>query len=106
MEKVKRGIIYGIVFGALDILPMFGMEFPDKTAAILGAFINRFAIGLLIPLTQFPEKSLHRGLMLGLLLSLPDAIITQEYLPIMISGIFGGAIIGNIDDRINAKPVL
>lgn len=45
---------------------MLAMEFPDKPAAIVGAFINRFSIGLLIPLVSYPAKGWQRGLMLGL----------------------------------------
>lgn len=101
MEKIKRGILYGIVFGVLDILPMLGMEFPDKTAAIIGAFINRFSIGLLVPLLSYPTKGWQRGLMLGLLLSIADAIITKAYAPIILSGVIGGLVIGVIDDRMN-----
>jgi len=105
MQKVKRGILYGFIFGFLDILPMFGMEFPDKTAAIVGAFINRFAIGFLIPLVTFPDKGWQRGLMLGLLLSMPDAIITKAYAPIILLGTIGGFVIGVIDDRLNKKSI-
>jgi hypothetical protein len=34
------------------------------------------------------------GLLTGLLLSLPDAIITKAYAPILIVGTIGGAVIG------------
>jgi hypothetical protein len=36
------------------------------------------------------------GLTFGLLLSLPDAIVTKAYAPILLSGAIGGAIIGGI----------
>jgi len=35
----------GLVFGALTVLSMLPMSFPDKRAALPGAFFNRFAIG-------------------------------------------------------------
>jgi hypothetical protein len=38
-------------------------------------------------------------LIFGLLISLPDAIITKAYAPILISGIIGGTIIGFIFGR-------
>ena len=37
------GLIAGVVFGALDVALMLPMSFPDKTAALLGAFTSRFA---------------------------------------------------------------
>ena len=39
------------------------------------------------------------GLLFGLLLSIPDAIITKSYAPIMGMGALGGAIIGFIVGR-------
>jgi hypothetical protein len=35
----------------------------------------------------------------GLLLSLPDAIITKAYAPIIVLGIIGGAVIGFVVNR-------
>jgi hypothetical protein len=34
------------------------------------------------------------GLMVGVLLSLPDAVITRAYGPILVLGAIGGAVIG------------
>ncbi|KAF0138564.1 MAG: Uncharacterized protein FD122_3765 [Stygiobacter sp.] len=101
MKNVKRGIVYGLIYAVLDVLPMFAINIPDVMTAVAGAFINRFAIGFLIPLTTFPSKGWQRGLMLGLMLSLPDAIITKAYVPILSLGIIGGLVIGIIDDRMN-----
>jgi hypothetical protein len=42
------------VFGALTVLSMLPMSFPDKRAALLGAFFNRFAIGFVIILIDIP----------------------------------------------------
>jgi hypothetical protein len=43
--------------------------------------------------------------MLGLLLSLPDSIITKAYVPILFLGVIGGSVIGIIDDGMNKKPI-
>ena len=48
MNAITQGLIAGVVFGALTVASMLPMKFPDKRAALLGAFLNRFAIGLLI----------------------------------------------------------
>ncbi len=101
-NSLKYGLIAGLIFGVLDIIPMFFMDdFADKNAAILGAFINRFAIGLLIFTTGFKNKGWLKGLLIGLLLSLPDAIITKAFGPIIGMGITGGVIIGFVDQKIN-----
>ena len=39
------------------------------------------------------------GLIVGLLISLPDAVITKAYAPILIVGAIGGSIIGWLAGR-------
>ncbi len=94
MNSLMWGVILGVVFGVVAVLPMLKMTFPDKCAAILGAFINRFAVGLLIPNALPMIDPIVRGLLIGILLSLPDAIITKSYMPIMGLGILGGLVLG------------
>ena len=96
MNSILLGIILGCVFGIVAIAPMTRMTFSDKRAAIIGAFINRFAIGFLIPNTLPGIDPIIRGLIIGVLLSLPDAIITKAYAPIMGLGVIGGLVIGII----------
>ncbi|MCA9909065.1 MAG: hypothetical protein KC519_10495 [Anaerolineae bacterium] len=94
MDPIVLGILLGLVYGVVDIIPMLRMEFPDKRAAITGAFINRFAIGFLVPNSLPTLDPILRGLLLGTVLSLPDAIITKAYVPIMLFGVVGGLIVG------------
>lgn len=96
MNSILLGVILGIVFGVVAAAPMFKMTFLDKQAAIMGAFINRFAIGFLIPNALLGIDPIIRGFLVGILLSLPDAIITKSYPPIIGLGIMGGLIIGVI----------
>src|SRR3954465_4207084 len=94
MRTFHLGILSGIVFGALSVASMLPMQFPDKHAALLGAFFNRFAIGVCIGLMAPGRIGWATGLVLGILLSLPDAIITKAYAPILVLGAVGGAVIG------------
>ena len=94
MSPLTFGVLAGLAFGALSIAMMLPLQFPDKRAALLGAFINRFAIGLLIPIAQLPAPALVSGLTLGILRSLPDAIITKAFAPILGVGAIGGTLIG------------
>jgi len=96
MNKMTLGLVCGLVFGVVDVLLMIPMQFPDKKAAMLGAFFSRFAIGFLIGITTLPTPSWAKGLIIGLLVSLPDAIITKSYAPILGIGALGGVIIGFI----------
>lgn len=94
MNKLLSGTIAGLVFGILDVLLMIPLPISNKSTAMLGSFINRFAIGFLIVNTNIPVSPWLKGLFIGLLLSLPDAIITKNYVPILGIGIVGGIIIG------------
>ena len=73
------------------------MSFPDKSSALLAAFCSRFAIGFVIACVQIPAwPGWAIGLLFGLLLSLPDAIVTKAYVPILVVGTVGGLIIGGV----------
>lgn len=94
MSKILLGVICGLVFGGIAAGIMFPMKFEDKRVAIIGAFINRFAIGFAIGASNLPVPGWFNGFIFGLLLSLPDAIITKAYIPILTLGVVGGVIIG------------
>ena len=96
MSKVMLGLICGVVFGIVDVLIMVPLKFEDKRAAMTGAFVNRFSIGFVIGAVDLPLASWLNGLLFGLLLSLPDAIITKAWVPILAIGAIGGTIIGLI----------
>lgn len=96
MSRLMLGSICGLVWGALSAASMIPLQFSDKRAALLGAFLNRFAIGFVIGAARLPMPNWASGLVFGLLLSLPDAIITKAYAPIIGLGIVGGAIVGAI----------
>ena len=83
MSRIMLGIICGLVFGVIDIGIMLPMSFPDKTAAITAAFIARFGIGFVIGAARLPWPGWAVGLCFGLLLSIPDALITKAYAPII-----------------------
>jgi len=96
MSKALRGVIAGVVFGAIAVAMMFPMSFPDKQAALLGAFADRFTIGLVIGCVQLRWPGWALGLLFGLLLSLPSAIITGAFVPILVMGALGGSVIGGL----------
>jgi hypothetical protein len=94
MSRIPLGILCGLIFGGVDAAMMIPLAFPDKRAALLGAFIARFALGFVICNIRLPWPGWAVGLFLGILLSLPDAIITKAMAPILASGAIGGLIIG------------
>jgi len=95
MSNLMSGVISGLIFGAVSVAMMLPMSFPDKRAALLAAFTNRFAIGLVIGCVVLPGwPGWTVGLLFGVLLSLPAALITKAYAPILVIGAIGGMIIG------------
>lgn len=101
MSRLWLGLGLGIVYGALSAASMIPLQFPDKRAALLGAFLNRLVIGVVIGAAiGAPQLNALRlppwviGLAAGLLLSAADAVITKAYAPILLLGAAGGAVIG------------
>jgi hypothetical protein len=78
---------------------MIPLSFPDKRAALLGAFVNRFSIGFVLGAVSLPWPGWIAGLVIGVLLSLSDAVITKAYAPIIVLGAVGGTIIGVLVEK-------
>jgi hypothetical protein len=88
------GVLLGLGAGILDVLLMLPMVFPEKVTALTGAFFSRFAIGFLAANIALPWPAALSGALIGLLVSLPDAIVTKAYGPILVTGLLFGAVAG------------
>lgn len=103
MSKFVLGTILGVVAGVLDVIIMKltpGITF-DSTA-LVAAGVNRFLIGLFIGWTATSPVKINpilAGLLIGFLVSLPDALISKAYLPVLIIGVVFGLIIGFLVSR-------
>lgn len=99
MDAIWLGLLCGLGFGLLDVLVMLPMKMENrrkKIEAVTSAFIERFMLGFLIPNVNLGIHPIMVGVLLGLTLSLPSAIITRAYAPIVGIGVAGGIIIGVI----------
>ena len=94
MTNIVKGLITGTIFGIVSLIPMFFMTFEDKTRAMTASFISRFAIGFIIFNIELPIPSWLKGGLVGLVLSLPDALVTKQYAPILGLGLIGGLVCG------------
>jgi len=99
MSRLTLGVVCGLVYGALSAASMVPLSFPDKRAALLGAFLNRFSIGFVLGAVNLPWPGWASGLVVGVLLSLADAVITKAYAPIIILGAIGGSVIGVVIEK-------
>jgi hypothetical protein len=96
MSRLTAGLVAGLIFGGVAVASMLPLSFPDKRTALLAAFVSRFGIGLVIGCVQVPWPGWVTGLVFGVLLSIPDALITKAYVPILALGGVGGLIIGGL----------
>jgi hypothetical protein len=99
MNRLLLGALLGVAAGVVDVLIMLPLEFQDRTSALLGAFCARFALGFFAATVRLPLPAIWLGIVVGLLTSLPDAIITKTYVPIMVTGVIFGAICGWVVGR-------
>ncbi|EKD49607.1 MAG: hypothetical protein ACD_63C00093G0008 [uncultured bacterium] len=97
MNKIILGTIGGLAFGIIDVLIMIPLKYENnrkRNEAMGSAFLERFMIGFLIPNVELGIHPALIGLLLGAGLSLPSAIITRVYAPIIGTGIIGSVIVG------------
>ena|SRR5680860_432673 len=102
MNSITLGVICGLAFGIIDLLIMLPMKVDKrkKVEAMLGAFIECFMLGFIIPNINISLHPITTGALLGLGLSLPTAIIVRVYAPILGIGVLGGVIIGWITNMV------
>src|ERR1700674_5254883 len=94
LNHVALGILLGLAAGIVVVALMMPMTFPDKRTALTAAFVSRFSIGFLTANTILPINPIVTGAVIGLLLSIPDALITKVYVPILVIGTVLGALCG------------
>jgi len=103
MDSIALGVVCGLVFGIIDVLIMLPMKVEDKRKrieALIGAFIERFMLGFIIPNINIGLHPIATGAILGFGFSLPTAIIVRAYAPIIGIGIVGGVIIGFVANMV------
>ena len=99
MNRISLGLLLGLGIGIVDVLLMLPLTFSDKRAALMGAFCARFALGFFAATVRLPWRPVATGILVGVLTSLPDAIITKAYAPIMVTGVVFGAVAGWVVGR-------
>ena len=99
MSRLTLGVILGLSIGNVDVLLMLPLSFPDKRSALLAAFSSRFALGFFAATIHLRVSPIAAGLLVGLLTSIPDAIVTKAYAPILITGVIFGTVAGWIVGR-------
>ena len=75
-------------------MPLMSTSQDRRTRQGRFFFLKFLAIGFLAVNIRLPVGAIIGGAIVGLLVSLPDAIITKAYAPILITGVVFGALAG------------
>jgi hypothetical protein len=93
MNRILLGAILGVALGITDVLLTL-RHGAQPTTALLQAFSSRFALGFLGANMNLPMHPILSGMLVGILVSLPDAFGLKVYGGIIGSGVVFGAIVG------------
>ena len=102
MNKIKLGLILGILAGIIDIIPMIFQKLTWD--ANLSAFAFWIITGLFISTTELRIKGALKGVVVSLIILVPLAILIgwQEpisLIPILIMTLILGALLGFCIDK-------
>lgn len=94
MNPIIQGIVLGVIAGAISVGLMWRMKFPDRRAALVARFANRFLIGFFTATSFLPLHPILAGGLIGLLVSVAPAMITKSYAPVLGVGVVLGLACG------------
>jgi hypothetical protein len=97
VDQLAEAAVAGMVFGVVAAGSMIPLSFggsDKKRDAIVAAFIERFVIGFVVVMLPLSMPHFLKGMVVGFVMSLPSAIITRAYAPILGMGTVGGLVIG------------
>jgi hypothetical protein len=106
---VRRfSLIAGLACAVVDTASMIPLAFPtrrEKRVAMAAAFAERFVLGLSIgPVTRaLGAPGLLVGPTFALVASVPSALITGSYPPVLGMGLANGLVVGAAFDRLDPR---
>jgi len=103
LRRPELGIVLGLALGTLDVLVMLPLKFDDnrrRIEAMSSAYVERFLIGLLVPNVALGGHPAVTGSLLGFGMSVPSAIITRTYVPILGLGTVAGLAAGLVTQAV------
>lgn len=106
MKNIKIGIIFGIIAGIIDVIPMIMQKLTWD--ANLSAFSMWVIVGLMIATSNLKMNSVLKGIIISFLLLTPSAVIIgwsepMSLIPIFIMTIILGSLLGYFIDRFSER---
>ncbi|MFA6169636.1 MAG: hypothetical protein WCW67_01815 [Candidatus Margulisiibacteriota bacterium] len=102
MNKITKGLLFGVIAGCVDVLPMVAQGLSWD--ADLSAFSLWVVAGLLISTSELRLNSILKGLLISYLLALPVYIIVGakepfSLIPMTIMTAILGGILGKVLEK-------
>lgn len=106
MSKIKVGIIFGIIAGIIDVIPMIFQKLTWD--ANLSAFSLWVIAGFMISTSNLKINSVLKGILISFLVLLPAAILIgwkepTSLIPIFIMTLILGGLLGYFINRFGEK---
>jgi len=101
-RNILIGLIFGIIAGILDVIPMIVQNLPIN--ADLSAFFMWVIVGILISVSEFKINKFIKGMIISLMVLLPNLFIIgwdkpASLIPIIIMTIILGCFLGYAIDK-------
>jgi len=105
-NKTKVGLIVGIIFGIVDIIPMILMKMTWDT--LVSAFLMCIIGGFLISTSNLKLNNTLKGTLIFFLIALPMMILVivgslQELIPMLVTNLIIGSLMGYFIGRFGEK---
>lgn len=102
MNKVILGFSTGITYAMVEVLILSPISLPNKTIVILASVLTHFSVGLLVATTDLKMSAWLKGVLLGVLITLPGAISTPSYtITILAIGVIEGLLTGILVQKLS-----
>ncbi|RZN14126.1 MAG: hypothetical protein EF812_06195 [Methanosarcinales archaeon] len=105
-NKTKIGLIVGIIFGIVDIIPMILMKMTWDT--LISAFSMCVIGGFIISTSNLKLNNTLKGTLIFFLMAVPIMILVvagspQELIPMLITNLIIGSLMGYFIGRVREK---
>ena len=106
MNKIKVGIVFGIIAGIIDVIPMIFQKLTWD--ANIAAFALWVIAGFMISTSNLKINGVLKGILISFLLLLPSAILIgwkqpTSLIPIFIMTLIIGSLLGYFINRFGEK---
>ena len=105
-RKIKTGIIFGVIFGIIDITPMIFMKMTLDT--LLSAFSMCVIGGFLIATSSLKLNNILKGMLIFFIIAIPMIILVgtgapNELIPMLVTNLIIGSLMGFFIGRFGEK---